>query len=173
VIIRHVPHLWIPRDGEVLRGYPCDPRPDCLGILVSAHEPGAKTDHGLIEIGQVVHVRHDERIERLALVVVEPEGGSTDDDTLTAEAAIQWQVTHGPSPLNPVEVCGFAIALRLPGKDEKQISVKGALLAVLDLRQKAGLPPLGAAPAPAAPSATPEKPAETAPAASAGAPPAP
>jgi hypothetical protein len=126
-VVRHVPHLWIPRTGETLRGWICDPRPDCVGILVTDHADGAMTDHGPVEIARVVHVFKDERIAHLENA---PVSRTVDgkEVTFTHEAAVYCESTVGDPKRNGL----FAVALKL----EAPISEQDALMRTLAIKKQ-------------------------------------
>lgn len=145
-VTRHVPHVWQPRVGEVLQGWVCDPRPDCIGILVTAHAPGALTDHGPVEVARVVHVQKDERMGYLENTLVEHEAeieGKKRTVTYTHEAAIFCEsIALGNRP-------AFAVALRL----EPPLPMAEALTRTLAIREASKAPQASPAPAPAQASA--------------------
>lgn len=82
-VIRPVPLLWTPYPGDTIRGYVCDPRPDCVGILLTErviHVPGveAKLVRSPLDeqstIGEVVHVEGpDDMLAALRSLLVEIE----------------------------------------------------------------------------------------------------
>lgn len=84
-VIRPVPLLWTPYPGDTIRGFVCDPRPDCVGILlterVTHNTPVGTytTDHEdeASSIGDVVHVSGPEDIlSALRSLLVEIEENS-------------------------------------------------------------------------------------------------
>jgi len=98
-------------------GYVCDPRPDAIGILVTACASDAVSNAGPVLVGQVVHVEHDERTARLEALI---------DGDLTTEVSIRFCCTFGKPN---VPFWGFDVAMRL----ERQITMADALARVVAL----------------------------------------
>jgi hypothetical protein len=92
---------------------------------VTEHADGAKTDHGLVEIGRVVHVYKDERMAHLenAPVTRTVDGKEV---TFTHEAAVFCESGAGAA------LWQFAVALKL----EAPISEQDALMRTLAIKKQ-------------------------------------